>query len=204
MLMYPIVSTWVVQTPVVYRCLPRQYVDNFFRDGEIRLSSFTKFRQHPDEKFKDGMEGVLFTVGYHRPTNSHLSGVMESGWQSFILCGTTHNTQDKIKSFGADAAIQIFDTTSFGIEIGKQIRGLIKGIEGFCVYNDGPIEFLLPDDKSPPEIFKEADKHAASGRDDLSLFTNGMDMPQTNAVYFKKRPQYQHEMEYRLVWVTDK
>ena len=203
MLIYPIASVWAIQTPVVYRCLKREYVDNFFKDGELRLSSFKKFRQHPNEKAKDGMEGILSVVGYHRPSNSHITGIQQAGWHSYILCGTAHNTKEKVNSFDTDAAIQIFDTTNFGIEIGKQIGGLRKGIEGFCIYNDGPIEFLLPDDALPHEILKEADKHAATGRDDLSHFTNGMETSQTNAVYFKKRPAFQHEMEYRWVWVTD-
>lgn len=193
----------MIQTPVVFRCLNRKYVDNFFKDGELRLSSFKRFRQHPNEKMKDGMEGVHFVVGHHRPSNSHISGIQESGWQSYILCGTTHNTKGKVASFQADAAIQIFDTTNFGIEIGKQISGLKKGIEGFCLYNDGPVEFLLPDNIPPHEILKEADKRSAAGRDDLSHFTAGMEMSQTNAAYFKKRPEFQHEMEYRWVWVTD-
>jgi len=202
MLMFPVTSVWTIQTPVVLRGMERKYVESFFENGEIKLSSYSKFRQHPNEKLKDGMEGIHFIVGYHRPSNSHISGIHESGWQSYILCGTTHNTKEKLNNFGYDAAIQIFDTTNFGIEIGKQISGLKKGVEGFCIYNDGPIEILLPDNVPPHELMMAAEKNYDGSSDDLSPITNGMETPQ-NTVYFKKRPQFQHEMEYRWIWETE-
>ncbi len=181
--------------------MPKPYVENFFNNGELRLSSFFQFREHIDEQLKDEMEGKHMIIAHHQPSKSHVTGVVSSGHHSYVLCGTTQNTIDNIKHFGGDAAIQIFDTTSFGIEIGRQIPSLRKGVEGFCIYNDGPIELLLPDHLSTNEIFLEGEKH--HDKDDLSHLTCGMETPQTNAVYFKKSSIFQKESEYRWIWVTE-
>ena len=140
MIINPIVSSWVVHTPVVFRFMERQYVDAFFSTGDLRISSMREFRNHKDEKFRDGLEGTCLIVG-HQSDGSFFNGVAEGGHKSFILCGSTVM---KPEYFGKNAAIQIFDTTAFGIEVGKCIPGLQRGVEGFCIYNNLPIEFQVP------------------------------------------------------------
>ena len=35
-----------------------EYVESFFRDGSLRLSSFARFAKHPDEQLRDKAEGI--------------------------------------------------------------------------------------------------------------------------------------------------
>ena len=44
---------WTVRLPTLVRQMKPEYVDAFFNDGSLRLSSFESFRRHPDEKRKD-------------------------------------------------------------------------------------------------------------------------------------------------------
>lgn len=57
MITVPITLPWHVCTPTIFRLLPSQYVDEFFRDGSLRLSSFRRFKQHTDEQRLDAQEG---------------------------------------------------------------------------------------------------------------------------------------------------
>jgi hypothetical protein len=38
---------WSIVRPRLYRHLDSQYVDSFFKDGSLRLSSFAQFAKHP-------------------------------------------------------------------------------------------------------------------------------------------------------------
>ncbi len=50
-------SPWTVVTPEPYRCLEKQWVEAFFADGTLRLSSFARFAEHEDEQRRDENEG---------------------------------------------------------------------------------------------------------------------------------------------------
>ena len=41
---------WSVRLPVVVREMATKYVDEFFADGSLRLSSFATFAKHEDEE----------------------------------------------------------------------------------------------------------------------------------------------------------
>ncbi|SRR6266567_1415056 len=192
--------------------MERKHVEAFFRDGELQLSSLKKFRKNPDEQSGDAMEGLYQVAGYMPwpDSSSAGNGMVETGWQAYILCGTAHNAKAITEGFG-DAAIQIFDTTSFGIEIGKHIVRLQKGIEGFCNYNDGPIEYVMPHGMRPEEAMRALEERGELGQLDISHLTGGIDTPLTNSIFFKKRPRdekrgkdFNKENEYRWVWVTDR
>jgi hypothetical protein len=228
MIVNPILSTWVIQTPLIYRFFKeRKHVDDFFKDGSLRISSVKRFRSHEDEEHnnkncvdkpidtrRDGMEGIGQCCAYRawpndRPGENVGVGIVEFGAYSYILSGTIHNTNDLTERFG-NAAIRIFDTTAFGIEIGRQIPGLVRGIEGFCNYNDGPVEFLMTGDVPPLEIVKYADMMSSSGEFDLTHFTGGVLTPQRDCMFFRKRRRDEHrgidyhrENEYRWAWITD-
>jgi hypothetical protein len=53
------VRPWNIHTPQVVRELDTEFVDAFFKDGSLRISSFAKFQEHPDEQRRDGKEGQM-------------------------------------------------------------------------------------------------------------------------------------------------
>ena len=50
-----------------------------------------------------------------------------------------------MNEFGANAAIQIFDTTAFAAIITRHIPGVRQGFEGYCYCADGPVECKISD-----------------------------------------------------------
>ncbi|WP_421762835.1 hypothetical protein [Ekhidna sp.] len=43
--------------PIVYRYMDQEFIDLFFKEGKLRISSFMKFRNYPDEVRGDKSEG---------------------------------------------------------------------------------------------------------------------------------------------------
>ena len=54
---------WSIVRPRLYRHLDAKYVESFFNDGSLRLSSFARFAQHPDEQLRDTNEGTGMRIG---------------------------------------------------------------------------------------------------------------------------------------------
>jgi len=54
-----ITKPWHIYFPVLFRYLEQEYIDAFFRDGSLRLSSFKQFAKHKDEARNDWGEGNL-------------------------------------------------------------------------------------------------------------------------------------------------
>jgi len=57
------VRPWTILRPRLYRYLPSKWVDAFFHDGSLRLSSFNEFSKHTDEQRADPQEGRGVRVG---------------------------------------------------------------------------------------------------------------------------------------------
>lgn len=197
MIQLPIAFQWSIFTPTVYRMLERKYVDSFFETGEINLSSFLVFSKHTDEERKDE-EGKNILVG--RGDKSTVYALVENGDDAFVLCGTSGKpTKELLESFGYDAAIQIFNTTGFGNELSKFVPGFRQGFEGYCCYTDSAIECKLGDFEL--KLLQENSKE-----ENLSLNKLGgliLNMA-GQAVFFRKKADHRHQLEYRWVWVTGK
>ena len=78
---------WSIVRPRLYRHLEVEYVDGFFRDGSLRLSSFAHFAKHPDEQLRDTAEGIgsRFGVG----AQATIAMVGGRGTDCFVLCAIT-------------------------------------------------------------------------------------------------------------------
>ena len=193
-------SIWSVHTPVVFRFMQRLFVEDFFSTGKLRLSSMHEFRKNEDEKLRDGHEGIYQIVG-HYSDGLTSTGIAQGGYKSFILCGSTHEMHEQ---FGKNAAIQIFDTTAFGIAISKCIPGFQRGVEGFCIYNKLPVEYLVPAGLTFQDIGMHLEISGNEVEDNVNAFTAGLRTAQDNALYFKKQSRFSQESEYRWVWLADK
>ena len=63
-------TPWNVFTPTLFRCLKSERVEALFKDGGLRLSSFTQFATHADEQRRDPHAG---TAGVRRARGDALS-----------------------------------------------------------------------------------------------------------------------------------
>lgn len=59
-LIIPIPQPWHIRTPAVVRYLEAQYVDEFFTDVKLRLTSFATFRTYEDEQAGEPHEGRTY------------------------------------------------------------------------------------------------------------------------------------------------
>jgi len=133
--------SWQIKTPTVYRYLEQEYIDKFFDEGVIQLSSFTQFAEHEDEARNDSDEGVnIITL---RGEDSTIISVGAAGMDAYVFCGSTIASESLMNEFNVDGYFKINDTRSFAKEIAKSleqtgdIKRVKKGVEGFCEYTDG-------------------------------------------------------------------
>ncbi len=185
------VRPWGIKTPNLTRYMEKQYVDDFFEYGKLRIPSFRRFRNNPDEEQGDAFEGMTSTK-IATPTGSHAI-VAINGQEAYVLCTTTVESKTLQAKFRTEFGIRILNTLGFAHSISAHIPGFIGGLEGLCFYRDDvsinkTIESSFPprDKFSDPEVmFREHEKFVAAHTKD-SLFI--------------KRSKFSHQAEYRFIW----
>jgi hypothetical protein len=181
-------------TPVVFRMLERRWVDKFFETGELRLSSFAKFREHTDEQRSDNEGRHKYLLQGDESTG--FAVVMGIGSDAYILCATTcEPSESLLQSFGG-AAIKIFDTMAFGRAVSRCVPAFSAGYLGHCAYQRW-IHAKVPNVTA--ESFG-----ATSNTIDLNKAHEFLSDAAGAAVYFRKAPTptFMQQAEYRWVFRT--
>jgi hypothetical protein len=171
--------------------MEKQYVDEFFEHGKLRISSFNRFRDNPDEEQGDIFEGRV-NAQIKTPNGNHAIAVM-NGQEAYVLCATTVESQKLEASFSTSAAFRIINTLDFASCISSHIPGFVAGLEGLCSYRDEitiskelKVDFPPPDSFPNPDVWsKEYEKFVAQ---------------QTRDGFFIKQSRYSHQAEYRFIW----
>src|SRR5689334_19833085 len=95
---------WQVFSPVVYRYLEQRWVDAFFEDGTLRLTSFARCRQHADEQRLDNEEGVCRILVRDREHGNALAlQELEFNPTAYVLCTTLWHNRSLMEAFGCDS-----------------------------------------------------------------------------------------------------
>lgn len=177
--------------------MPRQYVDEFFNSGKLRLSSFAAFAKHEDEERKDASEGSGIIVNTdHQGEGQTLYAVMGQGHTAYVLCGSGRYSKDLSSNFVTDSGFRINDTTSFGCTIGRMIPGFAGGLEGACIYADEKVVR-----RKAGRIDFESMKINPEGKDlDMGKMFSALGEIAGDDLFFLKKECYQHQAEYRLLW----
>jgi hypothetical protein len=186
----PIGYNWEVRTPVVDRLMHREYVDAFFKDGSLRLSSFESFCKHPDEARKDLEEGKV-AMKIVSP-KSNLSAILFNGQEAYVLCGS----MTEVHPSNGYSSIRIKDTLAFSATVATQIPEFIGGTEGPCIYR--AITFYEATDDyslSPPEDGEDPERWMDKQN---SVIGNHM-----RNKFFIKQARFAAESEYRMVRFCD-
>ena len=110
-----------------------KFVEDFLRDGSLRLSSFAQFAKHPNEQMKDGQEGWGMRVGMGKGMT--ILSRQGRGSDCYVLCGTLNNTTDARKLFASDGCFVIDNITAFANAVSAKIP-FVGGLEGFAIYQD--------------------------------------------------------------------
>lgn len=182
---------WSIRLPTVVRYLETKYVDEFFNEGKIRISSFKKFRKYKDEEKGDVFEGRV-SMGIEAPNGRYAIAAI-NGQEAYVLSASTVESNNMKANFQADSGFQIINTLAFADCISRQIPGFDRSTQGFCLYRDS----ILLQKKTnipikPPEPHGNMEEWAAEN--DRFISEQSVD------AYFIKLSKYSHQGEYRFIW----
>ena len=190
---------WSIVRPRLYRHLEAKYVESFFRDGSLRLSSFAHFAKHPDEQLRDTAEGIgsRFGVG----SQATIAMVGGRGTDCFVLCATLHNTEDVRQQFGHSACIAIDNVAGFANAVSLKLPYFTHGFEGSVIYTDETAIYKDIGAATTEELmerYRNPDGKTLSMDmlRDMAQMTGGIEE------YFIKHSRHAQECEYRLLWAT--
>lgn len=180
---------WSFRVPLLTRQLKTEYVDDFFRDGSLRLASFETFRKHSDELRRDPQEGLV-AMEIEAP-NGTTSILGANGQEAYVICASTVETA--LPDNGSVAAFRILDTLGFANAISSQMLGFLGGVEGLCSYRDNAMlrkrdsRPITPpaEGENPEKWFEEQNRYIGK---------------QTIDAFFIKHSRFSHEAEYRFIW----
>lgn len=189
----PFVNSYV---PMVFRYLESKWVDDFFKNGKLRLSSFKKFHQHQDEQRGDKKEGSNLVVGLG--SEKQFFAMTGNGYDAFVLSTSMSYNEKMFDDFGIDSCFVIEKPYEFMDEIIRAIPEF-KGINfGPCLYQpDKTITRQLP--YFNLDSIKSEDNPDTNDMDKMFHVINqasGLD------VLFSKTNEYSHQHEFRMLWHT--
>lgn len=178
-------------TPPAFRYMDSKFVDAYWKNGAIRISSFEQFSKHDDEERLDKNEGKTFFV--HK-TKRH-GGQTVSFWHSigigsaYVLSTTLKYDNEICRKFGGDY-FRIIDPRSFATEIARKIPNFAHCFHGPCIYQDRKIVamdlgYIDPKGPNPLEEIR--------ARALPYIKQHGL---------FLKSKKFSHQVEYRFIWMT--
>lgn len=180
---------WSIRVPLLTRQLQTEYVDAFFADGTLRLSSFNVFRNHPDELRRDEQEGRIHLEIIGPNSKTHVVGM--NGQEAYVMCTST--IEAALPVDGSISAFRILDTLGFANAISAQIPGFLGGTEGLCSYRDNTV--LRKTDLQPFEPpAEDADVEKWFEEHERRIGKHSID------TFFVKESRFSHEAEYRFIW----
>jgi hypothetical protein len=199
MIKLPLITDWNICTPTLFRFLESEFVDSFFKDGSLRLSSFANFKKHKDEQRLDVKEGkTMFVHRTNQGGGQTITAWATHGVNAYVLCAAMRYDKELMKSFNCDSYIRINNSTQFGMAVARHIPGVIAAFEGHCLYQEmkiveqdiGYIDInQFRDPKNPENLNKQA-------------LNNFIVSRMQHYPLFLKEKSYAHQSEYRFVWIT--
>ncbi len=217
-----VTSFWNISTPTLFRYMNKNFVDDFFKDGSIHISSFDQFRKHKDEQRLDIGEGRIM-VAHNFPTANLGKGQAVNAWvlydkKAYVLSTSIIFDKKLMESFNVDSYLRIHDSTNFGMEIARKIPGLIGAFEGFCLYQKNKIfyrdlnidlsqfqkqpEKKVSDMKLVKQLPGLPDGQIDNGEYDMEKLGQFLVNNARHYPLFLKEESFKMQCEYRFVWLT--
>jgi hypothetical protein len=186
------------------------YVDKFFFDGSLLLTTYEKCRTHESLVRRDSREGKSnfhFTHGIHA-----VSGIQDVGKQSYMLCTSATLSEEIMMGFGVDSWIEIVDPPAFAEAVSRSIQGFIELRLAPCQYvSERSLERttrrpVMPDPTPPVEAANRGDGEAvvAAFHAMNRSLADRLDEEMKDKTYFlKEAVPFEVENEFRFVWTVD-
>lgn len=191
------------RAPRLYRYLEKRYVEAFFNDGQLRLSSFEHFRKHVDESRMDEKEG--FAKFIHR-TNAGQGETLIIDYECYpnvySLCASALPSKSLMAKFsGADSAIVIWDPVRFAHTITNALKKVVNVRE--CIQGPCSYQFRRVIERDLGYFGIAEEETSDPSKMDAAKLEAVISELMSHDVYFLKRETYVGEAEYRFVWLID-
>jgi hypothetical protein len=173
----------------VTRYLPSEFVDSFFGDGALRLSSFKRFRMHSDEVRGDANEGRI-NVNITMP-NAQSVICATSDAEAYVMSTCEVDNQAMRERCGGDG-FRINHLQAFGEAIARRIPGIRGWRHRRCQYQATDVIERTTSEpfQPPPEV---------AGPDYKQYLHEFVRRHAADAL-FTKRAIYEYQAEHRFIW----
>ncbi len=191
----PVFGGGVCLSVRVVRYMPLARVQEFFEDGSLFLSSFERFRQHPDERRRDPLEGHVNVRIQQGNADGVVLGV--SAQPTYVLCASLAESGVSHSKFGG-AGIVIEDAAAFLRAVAPSVPTCQVAYHGPCVYREDnridrcdPSPFVGPDQFEDPAL-------------EWPRYYNALVWRHATYALFVKRMTFAEEREYRFLWMCER
>lgn len=190
-------GTPTIHPSSVYRYMDQRYIEQFFTNGELKLSSFESNRTIENQVRQDQREGHhLYQIVSRDRSKVHELHARVFNSHSMFCCSTDADTNRMMERFGVDGCFEIFNTTGFGYEVASVLQNFSYGREGIVQYTDTIMSALLLE----PHLHLP-DLTLSSEIDRIFPYIDALSEMDTELM-FRKRLHFAQDQEFRFVWRT--
>ena len=188
----------IYDIPILYRFIEEQYVDEFFKTGNLKLTTFENCKRLEDDIRRDSREGRSKLYGYDGEYTIEMDfGV---GSDAIMLCTSLCSEYKDNKGTKFDKYIEIFDAQGLLFAIAEQLtkNGYVINaiLFGPCFYTKKEFH-----DTVDSKAFRETlDKEHKFDGDEMMRIANTIG---GNNMFFQKPINKRKENEFRLLWIVD-
>jgi hypothetical protein len=174
-----------------------EHIDQFFDNGILRISSFKRFREYPDEIRGDKSEGGG-TISGKGGDGFTFHVMTQVGGNSYMLSTSLEESDSIMKEFGVDSYFLITDPLGFSVAVSNALAGFKEAFLGFCNYQTYRIINKELSQMTLEDFTGEKGSiiigHSKMNERIGQLVENGIDL-----LYLKEK-KYQSQAEFRFVW----
>jgi len=184
---------WELKLPPVIRYIERKFVEDFFRTGQLQLTTYRKCQEHECKIRRDSNEGKAnFSLEFEQFGMSG-GGIQTVGWQSYMLCTSLTESRKLSERFAVDSYFKINDILRFLDAISRRILGCGAGKIGTCIYKD---EHAL----SRPLQFRSIPSDVSQSPNSQGPVLSPVHFEMSDEPYFIKSEIFAVETEFRFIW----
>jgi hypothetical protein len=186
------VINYISVLPYLYRYENENFIEDFFINGNLFISSFQNYRSYEDNELGDKSEGHSLNIGVNN-SNMNIGSYSISGFNEFSFCTSTILKKDLFEKFSRNSVFRIKDPINFILEISKSLTRVIEVYHGNCIYVDNKIISKNIGDFSFENLEEPDGNISADKLFSISNQVQGLDS------FFLKDRKYQEQSEYRIL-----
>jgi len=181
--------------PPVYRYLSREYIEEFFSSGKLRLSAFGEFAKHADEQRRDMQEGWLIVTIPIPGKQLELRSRAGIGRDTYILSASLRGDMELMRVFHTDGYFKINNVAAFSTAVASKITDCTGILVGSCKYA-GHKEIR----REMGEIAEKAVEKSPQGKMYIDQVARLIGRALFPYALFLKQGGYAHQQEFRFIW----